>query len=306
MLLAVWSSPHGHSLLADFVADGVVIRPCTTGYLRYLCLELFRVSAIPLVRIVNDTDHDADENRAEFVVHEIKRLTLHPGLFPSELAQLRFQALIASDAELQFKAACSSLIIEAEISELEDLRRQLYSRPTYQPGMKGWENFLFNMAPGAPEDPSKRSTTAPGSSFQMVPVAGLRIAAEFEKEEREIVKYTEEADPSVGVKPAQTTLMIDFDKPTPWEERIPRRQLASHIERVVTRPSPFKNGRSIRDDVSERFNCELEDIGALLLSIEAGQQAPARLTTPSHFIAYSQRHWQQPTQYNELRFIAKE
>lgn len=287
---------------SNMTPDGVVMEPCTTQYLQYLCVEAFRATAQPLVRFVKDTNEDEDEDRLELITYELQRLLHHPALFPSESARVKFLALMALDSELQFQEACSGLMIEAEIHELDSVRRHEYSRPLYQPGTRGWENFLLNMAPGAPEDPSNRAITTPKSALQMVPAVGLRILADFEREEQDIVRYIEQAPANYRVEPAQTTLMIDFDKTTPWEERIPRRAITQRTDRIMVRPNPFKAGRSIRDDISRRRNCDIEQISGFLHDIEAPQAAPGTLTSSNVFPAFSIRQWHPPTKYIDLSF----
>ncbi|ETN43366.1 uncharacterized protein HMPREF1541_02525 [Cyphellophora europaea CBS 101466] len=282
--------------------NGVVIEQCTVEYLHHLCVEMLRAMAQPFVRLAKDTNEDEDEDRLEFIIHELKRLLLNPALFPSDSARVKLLALAALDSELQFQEACGNHIVENEVQELELVRRQAYSRPLYQPGTHGWENFLLNMAPGAPEDPSNRAISTPKSSFQMIPAVGLRILADFEREERDIVKYIEQAPTDYGVEPAQTTLVIDFDKSTPWEERIPRRLLKNRTDRVVARPNPFKNGRSIREDISKCPTQPVENIGSFLHHIETPQAVPATLTASDVFPAYSIRQWHPPTKYAHLRF----
>lgn len=281
-------------------SDGVVMERCTVDYIHQLCLEALRAMASPLLRIIKDTNEDEDEDRLELVTHETQRLLQHPELFPSESIRVKFLALMALDSELQFQEACVMLLIEGEIHELDSVRRHEYSRPLYQPGTRGWENFLLNMAPGAPEDPSNRAITTPKSAFQMVPAVGLRILADFEREEQDIVRYIDQAPANYRVEPAQTTLMINFDKTTPWEERIPRRAVTQRTDRIMVRPNPFRAGRSIKDDISPRRTYEIEHISSFLHDIEAPQAAPGTLTSSNLFPAFSIRQWHPPTKYTEL------
>lgn len=282
--------------------DDVVIEPCSVQYLSTLCVELFRAVAQPYVSTVKATSADDDENRLEMVTYEIERLCKHPLLFPTESTRVKFLALLALDSQLQFQEACSGLLIEAEIQELDAVRQQDCSRPLYLPGTKGWENFLLNMAPGAPEDPSNRSITTPKSAFQMIPAVGVKIIADFEREEQDIVRYIEQSPSTYGVEPARSTLMIDFDKPTPWEERIPRRALKRHNERVMISPNPFKAGRSIRDDITKNRVCDIESLSGFLHDIEAPQAAPVTLTSADSLPAITIREWHAPTKFKKLRF----
>lgn len=281
-----------------------MLKECTTEYLRHLYIELLRALARPFLSLTDQADNLGEaeyEDQLKMITYEIQRLLNHPLLFPSEAARVKFLALLALDSKLQFEEAISGLLIEAEIQELDDVRRQDYSRPSYLPGTHGWENFLLNMAPGGPEDPSNRATTTPKSSFQMIPPVGMRIIGEFEREEREIVRFIEQYPGAYGVAPARSTLMIDFDKPTPWEERIPRRGLKQHAAHHIARPNPFKEERSIRDDISKHRICELEKLGDFLHDIDS-QDARVLLSSANAFPVTTIRKWGEHTKYSKLRF----
>lgn len=282
-----------------------MLEECTRDYLRHLCIELLRALAQPFLSLVHDVDEndqDEYEDRLAMITYEIQRLLEHPLLFPSESTRVKFLALLALDSKLQFEEALSGLLIEAEIQELDDVRRQDYSRPLYLPGTHGWENFLLNMAPGAPEDPSNRASTTPKSSFQMLPPVGLRILAEYERQEQDVVRFIEKTAGLFAVTPARSTLMIEFDKPTPWEERIPRRGLISKLQRHIIGPNPYKKGRSIRDDISKHRRCDLEHLSELLHDMETPQAARGVLASAHAFPVASIRQWEGPTRYKSLKF----
>lgn len=154
---------------------------------------MHRARAEPFVKITKNLDQKIQIRRLQFIVHELTRLFRHPGLFPSGNEQVRFLAIVAIDSELDFREACGNLLIEAEIAKIDRISRESFARPLYVAGSKGWENFLLNMAPGAPEEPSQRAKTIPKSAFQIVPAVGMRVIADLEREEAEIVRYVQRA-----------------------------------------------------------------------------------------------------------------
>lgn len=266
-------------------------------------MDFYRAMAQPFISIVNDTDLASDVRRLEFLVHEIRRLLDNPGLFPSEPARMKFLSLLGLDAGLQFSRACSDLLIEGQVSALEVSRNKNYSQVPYQAGLKSWENFLRNMAPGAPQDPSNRARTEPKSSFQMVPAVGLRIVADFEREEQGIIRYINRAQGNLGVQPAKSTLLLDWSKETIPEE-IPRLRMSQHTERVIATPNPYRPGRSMRNDVCIHSAQPLEEIAPFLHHIEnpnAVMDWPD--VAPHSFPCFAIRQWHGPVPYNGLRFI---
>ncbi|RMD44186.1 hypothetical protein DV735_g1007, partial [Chaetothyriales sp. CBS 134920] len=129
-------------------------------------------------------------HRLELVNGEIRRLLDYPRLFPNSSIRVRFLAILSLDAELQFHQACANRLLKSQEQELEQVSREKVTRPRYMPGSKGWENFLLNKAPGAP-DIRHRVITGPKSSFQVIPAIGSRIITDLEREEREIVEYVQ-------------------------------------------------------------------------------------------------------------------
>lgn len=169
--------------------DGLVILPCTDKFLHMLTMEMRRAWAEEIIADIDFIDEDEALRRLHHLSAEISRLLDNPTLFPSNEARVRFLAAIALDSELQFQSACTSLLVQSQLDAIKDDTDEEYTRTTYAEGCNGWENFLFNMAPGAPNDPTDRARTTPQTSFQIIPPVGMRIISDMEREERDIERY---------------------------------------------------------------------------------------------------------------------
>lgn len=212
------------------------------------------------------------------------------------------------DAEMQLVALACEMVIKSAITNLEKLRDQNYSRRPFQIDAMPWENFLLNMAPGAPDDALHRAMTEPISSFQMVPAVGLRVVADFEREEQEIIQFIRRARGLLNIRPAQTTLLIDFEKGTAGEE-IPRNKMIQHTQRIVATPNPYRQGRSIREDVCIEPLQPVESVSHFLHRIEspnAPATGPRGVNNTLSFPLFSVRQWHAPTQMNDLRFFHRD
>ena len=148
-----------------------------------------RAWAESVIAGVDFLDEDETLRRLRHLCAEIQRLLEHPELFPSNEVRARFLAAMALDSELQFLSASTSLLINSEMDAIKDYTEQEFARPTYAEDCNGWENFLLNMAPGAPNDPTDRARTTPTTSFQIIPPVGMRIISDMEREERDIERY---------------------------------------------------------------------------------------------------------------------
>lgn len=152
-------------------------------------MEMRRVWAEGTIAGIESIDEDEALRRLHHLSAEIPRLLDNPDLFPSNEARVRFLSAIALDADVQFQSACISLLIQSELGAIKDDTEQEYTRPDYAEDCNGWENFLLNMAPGAPNDPTDRARTTPQTSFQMIPPVGMRIISDMEREERDIERF---------------------------------------------------------------------------------------------------------------------
>jgi hypothetical protein len=162
---------------------------CSMRYLLILLLELQKARAYALLRISGASKDEKQLDRLQFLAREISRILGRPGLFPSLNVKARFLSILAADAELQFSQACKALLLKRELRNLERQSCTQLTRATYTDGSRGWENFLLNGAPGS-GFVSHRTT--PASIFQVVTAVGMRILADFDREEAEIVRFVQE------------------------------------------------------------------------------------------------------------------
>ena len=154
-----------------------------------LIMEMRRAWAEEILANIDSRDEDETLRRLHHLSAEIPRLLNNPDLFHSNEARVRFLAAIALDSEVQFQNACTSLLIQSELAAIKDDTDQEFTRPSYAEDCNGWENFLLNMAPGAPDDPTDRARTTPQTSFQIIPPVGMRIISDMEREERDIERF---------------------------------------------------------------------------------------------------------------------
>ena len=202
-------------LLMSVADDGSVVITADDKYLHVLVIEMHRAWAEDMITEVDTIDEDDILRRLRYLSAEIERLLENPDVFPSEEARVRFLAAISIDSELQHRSACTTLLLRAEFDAIQEYTEQEFTRPSYAEDCNGWENFLLNMAPGAPNDPTDRARTTPQTSFQMIPPVGMRIIGDLEREEREIEKYLsgnvlQKNQVESNTSSALSTLMIDF------------------------------------------------------------------------------------------------
>jgi hypothetical protein len=79
--------------------------------------------------------------------------------------------------------------MKQEIQNLQEAWQKNVSRKGYLEGTRGWENFLLFDAPGVPHT-SERTT--PESMVQVLSPVASRIVGDYEREEREIVRFVQE------------------------------------------------------------------------------------------------------------------
>ncbi|KAI1612723.1 hypothetical protein EDD37DRAFT_317961 [Exophiala viscosa] len=284
--------------------EGKVVAPCSEDYLVSLVLEILRARAYPLVKLVRTHDMPAQVRRLQFISTEVRRLIRSPALFPSLSVRARFSALLASDANLQFAQSVKELLLHDVVGELDQFERDNFTRPTYQKDSKGWENFYLNMAPGAPTKQPILKTT-PLSSYQSVPIVGMRIIGDFCREDRLLRQWVRETTVPVDVKPAATTRLLNLDKPDEQEPN-PKHMLRQESEDVSIRPNPFGEDRKLRLGLPNHGPEPLEDFTPFLGRLEAPplpqNVQPATLNNPEVLPILSVRSWHVPTKRIELRF----
>ncbi len=165
------------------------LHTCSDEYLIGLCIEFCKAQSYQLVSRLRDVDEAGQDQRLRYLAHEIKRLLEHPRLFPSEASRVRFLTFLAADSRLQLCEAVSSLLMQKEVHNMQEAWRKNVSRTGYLEGTKGWENFLLLDAPGLDFTSGR---TMPKSVVQIMPPIASRIVADFEKEEREIVRFVQQ------------------------------------------------------------------------------------------------------------------
>lgn len=184
-------------ILTENADEGVELK-CSTNYLLTLLLELHKARAQPLLQLTGLSSEESHLRRLQFLAHEISRLLQQPDLFVSSQVRARFLSMLSADAELHFTQACKNLLVNQELRNLERRSRKALTRTPYKDGSVGWENFLLDGAPGSGHASHR---TAPTSIFQVVPAVGMRIIADYDREEVEIVRYVEEvSDPSLYLR----------------------------------------------------------------------------------------------------------
>ena len=176
-------------LTNHLTVSGEVLRPCSMDFLLALCLEVMKARAFRIMCVNKNIDLNVQNRRLRFLKHELSRLQQHPQLFESNAARVRFYASLGVDSRLQFSKACIDLLFKDETRRIMQFSRTDLARRTYLNGSKAWENFLLNGAPGTSIN---STTTIPKSAYQIIPAVGLRIIADYEREEADIVRFVEQ------------------------------------------------------------------------------------------------------------------
>jgi hypothetical protein len=152
-------------------------------------MEFIKTKAYSMVIVVAEVKDEQQIARLRFLIHELQRLIEYPQLFRTANIKARFFALLGADSRVQFGKACISLLLEAEMRKIMRSSHKNETRKSYVDGSRSWENFLFDGAPGTPY---RVIQTLPKSIFQVIPAVGMRIVADFEREEAEIVRFVEQ------------------------------------------------------------------------------------------------------------------
>lgn len=215
-------------------------------------------------------------------------------------------AVVALDSNLQFVQAVKVLLIRETMQDLA-LYSRLRTRPTYQRGSKGWENFLLNMAPGLPLKHLRVATT-PKTAYQVVPITGMRIVGDASREEELLARWVTDTPVPLDVEPAATTKLLDLDKPDEQEPN-PNIVLSQQSYDVFLRPNPFEEDRRLRLSVSSHGPEALMGyspfIGRLESPIIPANQPIATLNAPNIFPAIPLRSWHPPTKLGAIRYHRK-
>lgn len=275
---------------------------CSIRYLLMLLLELKKARADTLLGVSRISNDKNKLRRLRFLASEIVRLLEQPDLFTSPKVRARFLAVLGADSELQFSQACKALLLKREVRNLERNWRSQLTRTPYKDGSCGWENFLLNGAPGSG---FASHCTIPPSIFQVVPAVGMRIIADYDREEAEIVRFVQEFPTPLDVKRAATTLMINFDTLTPSDQYVPDVQMSQESRADLIRPNPFRDDRRLRLDLVIPGSEELEIFSPFIHRLEfppPPMNAPAPvLNAPNACPIVALRSWHPPTRLQDLR-----
>ncbi len=166
--------------------DGTVQQSCSDDFLIVLCIEFCRAQSHQLISKLRHLGQAEQDQRIGFINYEIRRLLHHPRLFPSESSRVRFLTFLAADSRFQLCESISGLLMQSEMQTIQQTWQKNVSRKRYLDGTRGWENFLLSDAPGLPFTSDR---TTPESIVQVLPPVASRIVADFEKEEREILRF---------------------------------------------------------------------------------------------------------------------
>ncbi len=166
--------------------DGVVQQSCSDDFLIVLCIEFCKAQSHQLMSKLRHLCQAKQNQRIRFISYEVGRLLRHPSLFPSESSRVRFLTFLAADSRFQLCEAISCLLMQSEMQAIQQTWQKNVSRKRYLDSTRGWENFLLSDAPGLSFNSDR---TTPESVVQVLPPAASRIVADFEKEEREILRF---------------------------------------------------------------------------------------------------------------------
>jgi hypothetical protein len=151
-------------------------------------LEYCKAHSHQLISELRELNQAEQGQRIEFLAHEIKRLLQHSHLFPSDSSRVRFLNFLAADTRSQMCESISTLLMKQEMQNLQETWQKNVTRKGYLEGTRGWENFLLLDAPGVPHTSER---TSPESMVQIVPPVATRIVYDYEREEREIVRFVQ-------------------------------------------------------------------------------------------------------------------
>lgn len=195
--------------------DGIVQHPCSNDFLITICIEFCKAQSHQMISRLRDLEQPQQSQRLEFLAYEVMRLFQHPQLFPSDSSRIRFLSFLAADSRLQLCEAISSMLMQNEMQTMHVSWRKNVSRKGYIEGTRGWENFLLSDAPGLPFDSDR---TEPKSMVQVMPPVASRIIADFEREEREILRFVEQVCKLFKCFGLGFAASSDVwkEQPTPW------------------------------------------------------------------------------------------
>ena len=216
-------------LITKSQENGIVLRPCQERFLHEL-IEVMKCAYEDVFQYVFDNpkesykrlsgiipDPDLDLIQEDIflaigeasavlkgLIKEIRRLQQHQGLYPSHTAKREFHSLMSmalrEDHERTLAAAIKmqNKICWASIHEAEEQIILAVERPTFQPQLKPWQQFLLDGAPGSginlrenfterlSKNPPIKSAVTSNSAFQIIPYGGMKLYAHWRLNGRDL------------------------------------------------------------------------------------------------------------------------
>ncbi|PGH26682.1 hypothetical protein AJ80_01628 [Polytolypa hystricis UAMH7299] len=243
--------PWAHADRGLLDSRGITIRKCSTEFLTALY-------AAYMDAIGGDDTHVGIARSYAVLgvaLDELLRLVLHPSLFPSGDIGLRFQGLLMSGTKHQFDMAEGKkdrLIKDSFQMRANDLAREedrileALNRPTYDPNLMPWEQFLLKGSPGSgvhlPE-------TAPNEILRVMPIGGAALYLRWLRNHHEVKKKCEEAEVPENILRSRSAVEQGPYDPTSAVP-LPSSGLRHYGGWIQTTPNPYfeRYFRSARDN----------------------------------------------------------
>lgn len=266
-------------------------------------MELCRARSFTLngTRDARSLYHQAQ--RLDFLAYELNRLFKYPKLFPTASTQARFMALSFDlDSEYNFLESCKTLVIQQALGSLDTESKGIIGRSLLGEEVYGWERFLLPRLAetGICIKPKDKST-----SFQLLPAVGMRICADFVREESFIsdhkfdtsqshhepialslltISDSEECSKERTRPHGMTTLRDKSILSKPFEDRNESQICANTVNQqklgdFVLNPSPFKKKHTLRTDKGILRATAIEIFSQIMYRLEL--LGPRRLTSPT-------------------------
>lgn len=159
------------------LGNGIAIRKCSMDFLTALYTGYMDSISSEDVHVTGSYSHLLYKS----VVEEVYRLSLYPTLFPSMQTFTRFYTLLHQGTNHQFdkaKEKDSHTRKEGRLAQANMLVRteervlQMLNRPTYEPELLPWEQFLLKGSPGSGV---QLPVTPPNTTVQVMPIGGVAL-----------------------------------------------------------------------------------------------------------------------------------
>ncbi|KAI9715899.1 MAG: hypothetical protein M1812_005719 [Candelaria pacifica] len=233
----------------DLATLEVPARPCDINFLEVIVTDLNMIRDKWVLKHEHISHQHAQEC-LEAIQMECDRLHDAPELFPNSATMSHFFELVYAlstqimdaIAALRQKDQCFQAQVELELKK---------TRPTYVNGLKPWDQFLANGAPGSGSGgvPPQRTI------FQVVPYGGIQLLQSWEKELKEVTEFLDNIrnrrpQPRKIPPWSHTRVGLDADG------------LIRQNQVLIMRPNPFKRYRG------KMNNEKLEGLGYVMKMLE--------------------------------------